>query len=199
MPENLILASGSAIRATLLAKAQVPFTVQVARVDEDMARDALRAQQLAARDIADALAEMKALRISGKFPDDLVLGCDQILDVAGIILNKPQDRNDLTAQLRQLKGRDHRLHSAAVVFHAGRPIWRSVRTVTMHMRDFSDDYLTQYIDANWNIVRHCVGGYALEGVGVRLFSKIDGDYFSVLGLPLLDVLAFLTERGVLQK
>ena len=199
MPENLILASGSAIRATLLAKAQVPFTVQVARVDEDMARDALRAQQLAARDIADALAEMKALRISGKFPDDLVLGCDQILDVAGIILNKPQDRNDLTAQLRQLKGRDHRLHSAAVVFHAGRPIWRSVRTVTMHMRDFSDDYLTQYIDANWNIVRHCVGGYALEGAGVRLFSKIDGDYFSVLGLPLLDVLAFLTERGVLQK
>lgn len=199
MPKNLILASGSAIRATLLAQAQVPFTVQVARVDEDMARDALRAQQLAARDIADALAEMKALRISGKFPDDLVLGCDQILDVAGIILNKPQDRNDLTAQLRQLKGRDHRLHSAAVVFHAGRPIWRSVRTVTMHMRDFSDDYLTQYIDANWNIVRHCVGGYALEGVGVRLFSKIDGDYFSVLGLPLLDVLAFLTERGVLQK
>ena len=199
MPENLILASGSAIRATLLAKAQVPFTVQVARVDEDMARDALRAQQLAARDIADALAEMKALRISGKFPDDLVLGCDQILDVAGIILNKPQDRNDLTAQLQQLKGRDHRLHSAAVVFHAGRPIWRSVKTVTMHMRDFSDDYLTQYIDANWNIVRHCVGGYALEGVGVRLFSKIDGDYFSVLGLPLLDVLAFLTERGVLQK
>lgn len=199
MPENLILASGSAIRATLLAQAQVPFTVQVARVDEDMARDALRAQQLAARDIADALAEMKALRISGKFPDDLVLGCDQILDVAGIILNKPQDRNDLTAQLQQLKGRDHRLHSAAVVFHAGRPIWRSVRTVRMHMRDFSDDYLTQYIDANWNIVRHCVGGYALEGVGVRLFSKIDGDYFSVLGLPLLDVLAFLTERGVLQK
>ena len=199
MPENLILASGSAIRATLLAQAQVPFTVQVARVDEDMARDALRAQQLAARDIADALAEMKALRISGKFPDDLVLGCDQILDVAGIILNKPKDRNDLTSQLQQLKGRDHRLHSAAVVFHAGRPIWRSVRTVTMHMRDFSDDYLTQYIDANWNIVRHCVGGYALEGVGVRLFSKIDGDYFSVLGLPLLDVLAFLTERGVLQK
>ena len=199
MPENLILASGSTIRATLLAQAQVPFTVQVARVDEDMARDALRAQQLAARDIADALAEMKALRISGRFPDDLVLGCDQILDVAGIILNKPQDRNDLTAQLQQLKGRDHRLHSAAVVFHAGRPIWRSVRTVTMHMRDFSDDYLTQYIDANWNIVRHCVGGYALEGVGVRLFSKIDGDYFSVLGLPLLDVLAFLTERGVLQK
>ena len=199
MPENLILASGSAIRATLLAQAQVPFTVQVARVDEDMARDALRAQHLAARDIADALAEMKALRISGKFPDDLVLGCDQILDVAGIILNKPQDRNDLTAQLRQLKGRDHRLHSAAVVFHAGRPIWRSVRTVTMHMQDFSDDYLTQYIDANWNIVRHCVGGYALEGVGVRLFSKIDGDYFSVLGLPLLDVLAFLTDRGVLQE
>ena len=199
MPENLILASGSAIRATLLAQAQVPFTVQVARVDEDMARDALRAQQLAARDIADALAEMKASRISGKFPDDLVLGCDQILDFAGIILNKPQDRIDLTAQLQQLKGRDHCLHSAAVVFHAGRPIWRSVSTVTMHMRDFSDDYLAQYIDANWNIVRHCVGGYALEGVGVRLFSKIDGDYFSVLGLPLLDVLAFLTERGVIQK
>ena len=199
MTEILILASESAIRATLLAQAQVPFTVEVARVDEDIARDSLRAQHLAAEDIAGALAEMKALRISGKFPDDLVLGCDQILDVAGIILNKPQDRNDLTAQLQQLKGRDHRLHSAAVVFHAGRPIWRSVKTVTMHMRDFSDDYLTQYTDANWDTVRHCIGGYALEGVGVRLFTKIDGDYFSVLGLPLLDVLAFLTERGILQK
>jgi septum formation protein len=91
------------------------------------------------------------------------------------------------------------LHTAAVIFQSGRPIWRSVQTVTLHMRDFSDVHLMQYIEKNWDIVRHCVGGYALEGSGVRLFSKIDGDYFSVLGLPLLDVLTFLTARGLLQK
>ena len=91
------------------------------------------------------------------------------------------------------------MHTAAVIFQSGRPIWRSVQTVTLHMRDFSDVYLMQYIEKNWDIVRHCVGGYALEGSGARLFSKIDGDYFSVLGLPLLDVLSFLTARGLLQK
>jgi septum formation protein len=98
-----------------------------------------------------------------------------------------------------MRGRDHQLHTAADMFQAGRPFWRSVRTVTLHMRDFSDVYLAQYVETNWNIVRHCVGGYALEGTGAQLFSKIDGDYFSVMVLPLLDVLTFLTERRLLQN
>jgi len=199
MSETLILASGSVARATLLAQAEVPFTVQVARVDEDMVRSSLQAQDHSPRDIADALAELKAQRISGKNPADLVLGCDQVLDVSGRILAKPENQFELKTQLQHLRGRDHQLHTAAVIFQAGRPVWRSVRTITLRMRDFSDVYLAQYIEANWNIVSHCVGGYALEGTGARLFSKIDGDYFSVLGLPLLDVLTFLTERGLLQK
>ena len=199
MTETLILASGSAIRATLLAQAEVPFTVQVAQIDEEMVRTSLQAQHLSARDIADALAELKAQRVSNKNPAELVLGCDQILDFAGLILAKPENQSDLKLQLQQLRGGEHSLHTAAVIFQYGRPIWRSVQTVTLHMRDFSDVYLMQYIEKNWDIVRHCVGGYALEGSGTRLFSKIDGDYFSVLGLPLLDVLTFLTARGLLQK
>ena len=199
MTETLILASGSAIRATLLAQAEVTFTVQVARIDEDMVRSSLQAQDLSARDIADALAELKAQRVSNKNPDVLVLGCDRMLDFAVLILAKPENQSDLKIQLQQLRGSEHRLHTAAVIFQSGRPIWRSVQTVTLHMRDFSDIYLMQYIENNWDIVRHCVGGYALEGSGARLFSKIDGDYFSVLGLPLLDVLTFLTARGLLQK
>ena len=182
MSETLILASGSVIRATLLAQAEVPFTVQVARVDEGMVRSSLQAQDHSPRDIADALAELKAQRISEKNLADLVLGCDQVLDVSGRILAKPESQFELKTQLQHLRGRDHQLHTAAVMFQAGRPVWRSVRTVTLHMRDFSDVYLAQYIEANWNIVRHCVGGY-----------------FSVLGLPLLDVLTFLTERRLLQK
>ena len=199
MNETLILASGSAIRATLLARAEVPFTIQVARIDEDMVRTSLQTQGLSARDIADALAELKAQRVSDKNPAELVLGCDQILDFAGHVLTKPENQFDLKLQLQQLRGGVHRLHTAAVIFQYGRPIWRSVQTVTLHMQDFSDVYLMQYIEKNWDIVRHCVGGYALEGSGARLFSKIDGDYFSVLGLPLLDVLTFLTARGLLQK
>ncbi len=199
MTETLILASGSAIRATLLAQAEVPFTVQVAQIDEEMVRTSLQMQDLSARDTADALAELKAQRVSNKNPDELVLGCDQILDFSGRILAKPENQSDLKMQLQHLRGGEHHLHTAAVIFQYGLPVWRSVQTATLHMKDFSDVYLMQYIEKNWDVVRHCVGGYALERSGVRLFSKIDGDYFSVLGLPLLDVLTFLTARGLLQK
>ena len=199
MSKELVLASGSRVRADLLTQSCVPFRVQVARVDEEMVKDSLVSEHIPPRDIADALADLKAQRISNKAPSAFVLGCDQILETSGKLLAKPMSPNDLKLQLIGLRGQTHRLHSAAVIYQSGQPIWRFVGTVTLKMRVFSDSYLDAYIAANWSTVRHCVGGYALEAEGIRLFSKIEGDYFTVLGLPLLEVLAFLTERGVLQE
>jgi septum formation protein len=199
MSEKLVLASGSRIRADLLTQAGVTFRVKVARVDEAMVRDSLVSEKIVPRDIADALADLKAQRVSGQMPGAFVLGCDQVLEAAGLLLAKPTSPDDLKSQLTGLCGQTHRLHSAAVVYQSGQPIWRFVGTAKMKMRFFSDAYLDKYITDNWSMVRHCVGGYALEAEGVRLFSKIDGDYFTVLGLPLLEVLAFLTERGVIQE
>ena len=199
MSKELVLASGSRVRAKLLTQAGALFRVQVAKLDEAMVRDGLVSEQAAPRDIADALADLKAQQISYKVPRAFVLGCDQILEASGKPLSKPTSADDLKLQLTDLRGQTHRLHSAAVIYQSGQPIWRFVGTVKLKMRLFSDAYLDEYIAANWLIVRHCVGGYALEAEGVRLFSKIEGDYFTVLGLPLLEVLAFLTERGVLQE
>ena len=199
MSKELVLASGSLVRSNLLTQAGVPFRVQVAKVDEATVRDGLLSEQVAPCDIADALADLKAQRISDKEPGAFVLGCDQILEASGKVLAKPTSPDDLKSQLTGLRGQTHQLHSAAVIYQSGRSIWRFVGTVKLKMRLFSDSYLDEYIAANWLIVRHCVGGYALEAEGVRLFSKIEGDYFTVLGLPLLEVLAFLTERGVLQE
>ena len=199
MSKELVLASGSLVRSNLLTQAGVPFRVQVAKVDEATVRDGLLSEQVAPCDIADALADLKAQRISDKEPGAFVLGCDQILEASGKVLAKPTSPDDLKSQLTGLRGQTHQLHSAAVIYQSGRSIWRFVGTVKLKMRLFSDAYLDEYIAANWLIVRHCVGGYALEAEGVRLFSKIEGDYFTVLGLPLLEVLAFLTERGVLQE
>jgi septum formation protein len=132
-------------------------------------------------------------------PDALVLGCDQVLESAGLLLAKPTSSDELKSQLLSLRGQTHQLHSAAVVYQSGQPIWRFVGTTKLKMRFFSNAYLDSYLTDNWSTVRHYVGGYAFEAEGVRLFSKIDGDYFTVLGMPLLEVLAFLTERGVLQE
>ena len=199
MSEELVLASASRIRADLLTAAGVKFCTKVARIDEATIIDSLVSEKLLPRDIADALADLKAQRVSGQTPGAIVLGCDQILECAGVLSAKPTSPHELKSQLIGLRGQTHQLHSAAVIYHSGQPIWRFVGTAKLKMRFFSDAYIDQYITDNWSTVRHCVGGYALEAEGVRLFSKIDGDYFTVLGLPLLEVLAFLTERGVIQE
>jgi len=199
MSEELVLASGSRIRADLLTQAGVTFRLKVARVDEATVKDSLVSEKTVPRDIAVALADLKAQRVSGQTPGAFVLGCDQVLETAGLLVAKPTSPDELKSQLTGLRGQTHRLHSAAVIYQSGQLIWRFVGTAKLKMRFFSDTYLDKYITDNWPTVRHCVGGYALEAEGVRLFSKIDGDYFTVLGLPLLEVLAFLTERGVIQE
>jgi septum formation protein len=196
---ELVLASGSEIRRTLLRNAGVRHVVSPARVDEGALRDSLLAEGTAPRDIADALAEMKARRVSDKMPGRLVLGCDQVLDLGGEILSKPADIDEARAQLLRMRGQAHDLLSAAVICEDGAPVWRHVGRARMRVREFSDAWLDGYLERNWPDVAQCVGAYKLEAEGVRLFSRVEGDYFTVVGLPLLDLLAFLTLRGDLPR
>lgn len=195
MPASLILASGSGIRQQLLRNAGVEFTVQPARVDEEAIKQSLLAEGATPHDIADALAEFKARRIAEKNPGALVLGCDQVLELKGEMLSKPASSDDARAQLLRLRGARHKLLSAAVLYEEGKPVWRHVGQVRLTMRPFSDSYLDSYIERNWDSIQHAVGCYKLEEEGVRLFSQIEGDYFTVLGLPLLPFLNYLTLRG----
>ena len=199
MSEPIILASGSEIRAQLLRNAGLAFDVSVARVDEDAIRASLQAEQASLRDIADTLAELKAQRVASKHPDALVIGCDQILALGQEIYSKPQSPQEAIAQLTSLRGQKHQLLSAAVIYGEGKPIWCHVGVVRLFMRDTSDAYIADYVDRNWDSIRHAVGAYKLEEEGVRLFTRIEGDYFNVLGLPLLELLSYLTLRGTLSS
>ncbi|WP_113911672.1 Maf family protein [Roseovarius dicentrarchi] len=197
MTVRILLASSSEIRATLLRNAGVAFETHAPRVDEDAAKAALASESAKPRDIADALAEMKARKISDRHPDALVIGCDQVLELDGAVLSKPATAEQAIAQLAQMRGQSHRLISAAVICEGGAPVWRHIGVVEMQMRPVSDAYLADYVARNWDSIRHTVGAYKLEEEGVRLFGRIDGDYFHVLGLPLLELLGFLMTRGVL--
>ncbi len=196
----LVLASGSAIRAEMLRNAGVQFEVSVPRIDEETIKMSIQADETgaSARDIADVLAEAKARKTALKHPEAMVIGCDQILAHGDQILSKPKNPDHALAQLKQLRGERHALLSAAVIYHEGQPIWRHVGQVRLRMREFSDAYLNGYVDRNWDQIQHCVGGYQLEAEGVRLFHNIEGDYFHVLGMPLLELLAFLTLRGAIE-
>ncbi|AXI40622.1 nucleoside triphosphate pyrophosphatase [Sulfitobacter sp. SK011] len=195
MVQPFILASGSEIRAKLLRQAGVDHVVERPRVDEEMIKQAMLAETATPRDIADALAEIKARKVSDKHPGTLVLGCDQVLDHRGTLLSKPVDQDDALRQLTSLQGDRHSLLSAAVICEDGKPIWRHIGQVRLRMRQVSDNYLSDYVTRNWDSIRHTVGCYKLEEEGVRLFSNIEGDYFHVLGMPLLELLNYLTLRG----
>lgn len=168
---SLVLASGSTIRAELLRRSNVPFEVSLPQVDEAMIKDALVAEGASPRDIADALAEGKARKVAGRFSDRLVLGCDQVLDFEGRILSKPESTDEAFQQLSAMRGKRHTLLSAAVIYEGGKPVWRHVGQVRLHMRESSDEFLTDYITRNWDSIRHAVGAYKLEEEGPRLFTR----------------------------
>lgn len=198
MPPTLVLASTSEIRAGLLRAAGLSVEVVPARIDEEMIRPALEAEGATPRDIADALAEMKATKVSQRRPNALTLGADQVLDLKGRIFAKPETPEEAAGHLRALSGQTHRLLSALVVLRDGQPLWRHVAEVRLTMHPLSDPFITDYVARNWESVRHAVGCYKLEEEGVRLFSAVEGDYFAVLGLPLIEFLNWLRVRGDLK-
>ncbi len=193
---TLILASSSAVRLQLLQAAGVLVTATPAKIDEHSIRQALEVEGALPRDIADTLAEMKARKIADRNPQAFVLGCDQVLAFKGRALGKAGTIQDARAQLCQLRGKRHTLLSALVLYHDSKPVWRFVGEAHLTMRCISDRYLDSYLFRNWESVCNSVGSYMIEGEGARLFSKIEGDYFTVLGLPLLPLLGYLGERGI---
>ena len=199
VPGEIILASTSAARIEMLTKAQVPFTSSPARIDEDTVKQSLLAENAAPRDIADALAELKALRISAKHPAALVIGSDQVADLAGTLLSKPSDMAAAEAQLRLLRGKTHDLFSAVVIAQNGRPLWRHIGRARLTMRPFSDRFLSDYLNQIGDEALHTVGSYKIEQSGVTLFSRIEGDHFTILGMPLIEVLNHLMQIGAIPK
>ena len=197
MPDRIILASTAQIRSKLLDGAGVPHDVVASRIDEDSVKKALEAEGAPPRDIAATLAEMKARKIAEKGQGGLVIGCDQVLSLKGEVLSKPKTIEDARGQLNALRGETHQLLSAAVIYEDLKPVWRHVGVARLSMRDFSDDYCDDYLARNWDSIRWAVGGYKIEEEGIRLFRMVQGDTFTIQGLPLLELLSYLTLRGTL--
>ncbi len=194
----IILASQSPSRAAMLAAAGVDFQAVPAHVDEEGVTEELIAEGARADRIADALAELKAVKVSRAHPGALVLGSDSVVTTAdGRFLAKPGTRAGAEAQLRDLSGTKHRLTSAAVIAAAGQPVWRAVEHADLTMRPLSEAFIADYLDREGEAVLGCVGCYRLEGLGAQLFTRIDGDQFVIRGLPLLAVLDYLRLRGEL--
>lgn len=198
MVQPLILASQSTTRSDMLRSAGLEIECHPARIDEPAIKSAFLAQNAPLRDIADALAEMKARRVAGKYPDRMVLGADQILVHKGKIFDKPNTIEEAKTQLLMLRGQSHQLFSAAVIYDRGVPVWRFIGRAELTMRDFSRQFLDTYIAQIGDDLFTTVGGYKLESIGSQLFLSVKGDYFSVLGLPLLEVLGFLRGKGICQ-
>jgi septum formation protein len=193
---TIILASKSTARRAVLDGAGVPYEATVAGVDEDAVKTELLAKGAGPREVAEALAELKALRVS-ESRDGFVIGADQTLELDGQLYDKAETINAARERLRLLRGRTHSLHSAVVVASGGAPIWREVVTTTLTMRPYSDAFLEDYLRTEGDQALGSVGCYRLEGSGAQLFSRIEGDYFAILGLPLMGLLELFRERGEL--
>ena len=194
---RLILASASASRRQVLTAAQVPFTAIPAGIDEDRLKDELLARRVDIVGIAAALAEAKAVHVAAKNPGALVLGADQTLLFEGELVSKCADLAAARKLLLRLRGKMHRLVGALALAKGRDVIWRHSETSSLTMREFSDAFLDRYLAAEGEGILGCVGCYKLEGLGAQLFGCVEGDYFSILGLPLQPLLAELRRQGVI--
>ena len=196
----ILLASGSEARARLLQAAGVEILIRRAAVDEEMVSASLRAEGVGPRDLADALAELKALRVGDSAPPGiLTLGADQTLAFKDQVFGKPESLKAARAQLLALRGESHTLFSAAVVVENGAPVWRHVGTAQLRLRPFTEKFLDAYLEAEGEAILGCAGGYRIEGRGAQLFSRVTGDHFTIQGLPLLEILGYLRARGILTE
>ena len=198
MSAGLVLASKSVTRRAVLEGAGVPFEIASSGVDEDAVKVDLLARGANPRQVATALAEQKALAVSTGRPE-WVVGADQTLEFEGRLYDKAETVDDARDRLKTLRGKPHQLHSAVVVARNGATVWRELESATLTMRDFSDGFLEDYLAAEGQAALGSVGCYRLEGIGVQLFAKIEGDYFTILGLPLMGLLDLLRKEGVLPR
>ncbi|MCX7685348.1 MAG: Maf family nucleotide pyrophosphatase [Acetobacteraceae bacterium] len=193
----LILASGSATRAALLRAAGLSFTVMPPAVDEAAIKQAAKAEAIPPRDAAVMLAEAKAERISRRHPEALVIGADQLLVCEGEWFDKPADARAAEAQLARLSGRVHELVTAVVCHRGGLRVWQHVAAPRLAMRALRPEVIAEYVAAEGDAVTRSVGAYRVEGLGLRLFRRIEGEHTGILGLPMLPLLGFLRQHGVL--
>src|SRR5690625_1278419 len=195
---RLVLASASRARADLLRHAGVDLEIDPADLDEAALKATFRAEHLDAREIAARLAEAKANSISARHEGALILGADQVLLHRGEMLDKPASREEARAHLRRLRNSSHELISAAAITRDGKTLWQHTGSASLQMRDITDDFIENYLDRLGPKALESVGAYQLEGLGAQLFTRVE-DHFTILGLPLLEVLAFLRECGVLPE
>lgn len=196
---KVVLASGSRPRADMLARAGIEFTVDPAAVDESAVKNAMRASGSDALETAEALAATKAQQVSRRHPESLVIGADQMLVCEGEWFDKPEDAAAARHQLQRLRGRSHDLVSAVCVVQGGTVIWHNLDRAAMTMRPFSDRFIDEYLEKMGKKITATVGCYELEGIGSQLFSRISGDCFTILGMPLLPLMDFLRGYGVLTE
>ena len=194
----LVLASAAAARAAMLRAAGVAFSIEPARVDEGAVKDAMRAEDPDGRETARMLAALKARRVSASAPGAFVIGGDQLLVCGDEWFDKPVDQDDARGQLRRLRGRRHTLVTAVSVVRDEAEIWGTVASPELAMRPFSDAFLERYLEHAGEGILACVGGYEAEGLGAQLLAEVKGDWFAVLGMPLLPLLAFLREHGLVE-
>ncbi|APH53223.1 Septum formation protein Maf [Granulibacter bethesdensis] len=194
---KLILASASSARRAMLAQAGIDADSIPAAVDEDMVKQSMRAEGASAAETATALADLKAERISRRYPDSVVIGSDQLLVCEGVWFDKAPDLESARTRLRDFRGRAHHLVTSVVCAKGGSRIWHHVETPCLHMRRFSEDFLNWYLAQEGEALLGSVGCYRLEGPGIQLFDRIEGDYFSILGMPLLPLLSFLRQHQAL--
>lgn len=197
---TLVLASQSASRRAMLDAAGVAHDALPALVDEASAKESLLAEGTSPRDLADALAELKALKVSRMAPQALVLGGDSLVALDdGRLLDKPESREQARDHLQRMSGKTHDIYSAAVIAEGGRPVWRHVDRARLHVRPLSEAFIESYLDLEWPAIAGCVGCFRIEGPGVQLFSRTEGSHFTILGMPLLPILDYLRTRGVMPK